>query len=246
MMRFVFVCLSFLGVLHLTACQRKSPPAPVEVGHGIAGGQPYTLDLKNIELKTGTGKKVTKIQTECPDFVIVKAGETLYSIASQYKVSGAKIITLNNLQAPYRLEVGQKIYLKKQSFHNQTESTAAASPAFIWPVQGRIITGYGENGNEGVNIAAPKNTPVYATQSGKISYVGNDLEDFGNMVLMTHTDNWRSAYAHLARSNVRQDEEVKRGQVIGYVGHSGSVKTPQVHFELRQGSESVDPRKYLK
>lgn len=164
-------------------------------------------------------------------------------------MNGSEIITINNLQAPYKLEVGQKLYLKEtghQPSDGVTTAQAAAPSSFIWPVQGRTLSAYGTDGNEGINIAAPKNTPVLAARDGVITYVGGDLEDFGNMVLITHDEDWRSAYAHLDRATIHQGDSVTQGQVIGYVGHTGSVKTPQLHFELRRGSTSMDPAKIIK
>lgn len=257
MIRWALLLVSF--TLFAAACQKRTaPPAPVEVCHGAAGGQPYALAIessasvappKQISEKKPI-KEAFKADPSRPDFVIVKEGETLYSIASQYKMSGAEIITINRLQAPYRVEIGQKLYLREQlhlpAEPGHSDLLADNSSAFIWPVQGRVITNYGENGNEGINIASPKNTPVYATQAGKVTYVGSDLEDFGKMILITHDNNWRSAYAHLSSAAIEQGEDIQQGQVIGYVGQSGSVKSPQLHFELRKGANSVDPAKHLK
>jgi murein DD-endopeptidase MepM/ murein hydrolase activator NlpD len=95
--------------------------------------------------------------------------------------------------------------------------------------------------NDGINIAAPKGTPVRAADNGVVVYVGNELRGFGNLVLIKHADNWVTAYAHNETTLVSRGDKVKRGQAIARVGNSGSVAEPQLHFEIRQGTRAVDP-----
>jgi murein DD-endopeptidase MepM/ murein hydrolase activator NlpD len=64
-------------------------------------------------------------------------------------------------------------------------------------------------------------------------------------VLIRHPNGYVSAYAHNGALNVKRGEQIKRGQVIATSGQSGSVQTPQLHFELRKGSTPVDPTQYL-
>ncbi|MFD1623219.1 peptidoglycan DD-metalloendopeptidase family protein [Azospirillum griseum] len=116
---------------------------------------------------------------------------------------------------------------------------------FLWPVKGRLISNYGPKPdglhNDGLNIAAAKGTPVVAADNGIVAYAGNELRGFGNLLLVKHADGWITAYAHLDRIEVERGATVKRGQTIGRVGQTGSVTSPQLHFELRKGSQAVDP-----
>jgi murein DD-endopeptidase MepM/ murein hydrolase activator NlpD len=127
--------------------------------------------------------------------------------------------------------------------------TTASGNAFTWPVQGSVISGYGpkEGGlyNEGINIAVPQGTPVRAAQDGEVAYVGNELRGYGNLLLVRHPNGWVTAYAHNQQLLVQRGDKVKRGQVIARSGATGNVDAPQVHFELRQGTRSVDPTRYL-
>ena len=121
--------------------------------------------------------------------------------------------------------------------------------SFVWPVRGRVISGYGpkDDGlyNEGINIAAPRGTPVAAAADGMVAYVGNDLKSYGNLVLIRHGGGTMTAYAHLASMSARKGAAVRRGQVIGTVGATGAVPASQLHFEIRHGSKTCDPRQYL-
>ena len=116
---------------------------------------------------------------------------------------------------------------------------------FLWPVQGRLVTSYGPKDgglhNDGINIAAPRGTPVRAADNGVVVYVGNELRGFGNLILIKHADNWVTAYAHNDTSLVARGNKVTRGQTIARVGSSGNVSEPQLHFEIRQGTRAVNP-----
>jgi murein DD-endopeptidase MepM/ murein hydrolase activator NlpD len=116
---------------------------------------------------------------------------------------------------------------------------------FLWPVKGKLISGFGPKPdglhNDGLNIAAPKGTAVVAADNGVVAYAGNELRGFGNLLLLKHSDGWITAYAHLDKVEVERGATVKRGQVIARVGQTGGVSSPQLHFELRKGSQAVDP-----
>lgn len=127
---------------------------------------------------------------------------------------------------------------------------AVSGNGFMWPVNGEVVAEFGpqEKGrhNDGINIAAPRGTPVRAVESGVVAYSGNELRGFGNLLLIKHDSGWVSAYAHNGDLLVQRGDTVSRGQVIARVGDSGGVSTPQLHFELRKGPRPVDPRSYLR
>jgi murein DD-endopeptidase MepM/ murein hydrolase activator NlpD len=124
-----------------------------------------------------------------------------------------------------------------------------AGPTFHWPVRGRILSAFGRkpNGqqNDGINVSVPEGTPIRAAEEGTVAYAGNELKGFGNLVLIRHADNWVTAYAHLGTIDVKKDQKVKRGDVIARAGQTGGVTAPQLHFEIRKGSNPVDPEKHL-
>jgi len=123
------------------------------------------------------------------------------------------------------------------------------SSKFRWPVKGRVISKFGTkpNGqrNDGINVAVPEGTSVKAAENGVVAYAGNELKGYGNLVLIRHSNNWVTAYAHAKELFVRRGDIVKRGQIIAKAGKSGSVTSPQLHFEVRKGAQAVNPMKYL-
>lgn len=136
---------------------------------------------------------------------------------------------------------------------NVRKDVVLAEPAgrkgFIWPVQGKVVLKYGAGTgglfNDGINIQANRGTPILAADNGVVTYVGNELRGFGNLILIKHADNYVTAYAHTENPLVARGDVVKRGQRISSVGSTGAVTFPQLHFEVRRGRKSSDPLKFL-
>lgn len=120
---------------------------------------------------------------------------------------------------------------------------------YIWPVNGKVISNFGEMQqgikNDGIKIQAPENTQVLATKSGKVVYVGNEVKSLGNMLIVQHTDGSLSAYGNLRQSGVKKGDKVKQGEAIAFVGKSGDVSSPQLYFSIRKDKKPVNPIKYL-
>lgn len=118
--------------------------------------------------------------------------------------------------------------------------------SLIWPVNGRkIISHFQGVDNDGINIAMSEGEPIEAAASGVVVYSGNDLRDYGNMIIIRHDNGWLTAYANASKITAKKGAYVKQGDIIAYVGSTGGVKTPQLHFALRKGKTPVDPEKYL-
>lgn len=129
------------------------------------------------------------------------------------------------------------------------DSGGAGAPKFSWPVKGAILSTFGAKSgglhNDGINIAAKPGATVLAAQEGVVVYAGNELKGYGNLVLVRHASGWLSAYAHNMEILVKRDQRVTRGQPIAKVGSTGSVTKPQLHFEIRNGTQAIDPLPHL-
>jgi len=138
---------------------------------------------------------------------------------------------------------------KVQQAPAKVAQPAGALPSFRWPVRGRVITAFGPKPsgvqNDGIDLAVPQGTPVKAADDGVVAYAGNELKGYGNLVLIRHGNGYVTAYAHASEILVRRGETVKRGQVIAKSGETGSVKSPELHFEIRKGATPVDPAQFL-
>ncbi len=158
--------------------------------------------------------------------------------------------------APAPAKVEDKIVAEQAPISGpaETEQLAAAPgdstmPAMRWPVRGKVISAYGSkpNGlkNEGINIAVPEGTSIRAAENGVVAYAGNELKGYGNLVLIRHDGGWVTAYAHAKELLVKRGDTVRRGDIIAKAGQTGSVSSPQLHFEVRKGATAMDPVKYL-
>lgn len=116
---------------------------------------------------------------------------------------------------------------------------------FSWPVKGQVISGFGKKKtgyhNDGVNIAVKEGTPIRAAENGVVSYVGNEMRSFGNLILISHADGYVTAYGHTERATVAKGDAVNKGEVIAYAGSSGSVTRSQLHFEIRKKGRAINP-----
>lgn len=125
----------------------------------------------------------------------------------------------------------------------------ATSGRFAWPVKGTTVSSFGpgSNGarNDGINIRAPRGTTVRAAEGGTVVYADDELKGYGQLVLIKHSGGYTTAYSHLDKMLIEKGATVKKGQTIGTVGASGSVDSPQLHFEVRKGTKPVNPQSHL-
>lgn len=125
----------------------------------------------------------------------------------------------------------------------------AGVPSFSWPVNGSTLADYGPKAggrhNDGMNIGAPLGTPVRAAAAGEVVYVGDNVAGFGNLILVRHSGGFATAYGHLQKAAVKRGDKVTAGQAIAQVGKTGNVSTPQLHFEIRKGTQPTNPQSYL-
>lgn len=140
---------------------------------------------------------------------------------------------------------------KKETKKTETPKIAARSSSkFSWPVRGKILSAFGaKNGglyNDGINISAAFDSTVVAAENGVVAYAGNEVRGMGNLIIIQHSDGWMTVYAHLNSMSVRRGARVSVGQKIGTVGQTGKVTSPQLHFEIRNGTKAHNPINYLK
>ena len=136
---------------------------------------------------------------------------------------------------------------KEASTPKEKVVVPSSAGAYKWPVKGKIIQGFktGKTGNDGINISAPKGTPVSAANNGVVAHAGNQVAGLGNIVLIKHANGYMSVYTHLDEIKVKKGQEVKAGDKVGTVGKTGNVKEPQLHFEIRNGKTPIDPTEQL-
>ncbi len=123
----------------------------------------------------------------------------------------------------------------------------------IWPSKGWYSRGYGmkydpftgyKRMHNGIDIANPRGTPIVATADGKVIKVGNQ-GSMGKTVVIDHGYGFRTLFGHLSKYNVKRGQQVKRGDVIAFMGSTGYSTGPHLHYEVSRNGQRLDPRKYI-
>jgi len=168
------------------------------------------------------------------------AGQTLTKDVLWYKIDGRDYVflpgkKLSGTERFYFLDSALQLPLKAGSFWVSSEFGKRKNP----------FSGEMKNHN-GIDLAAEEGTPVYAIKDGAVfSTISND-STFGNYIILTHDlGKMTSVYAHLSKICVEQYQNIRKGDLIGYVGQTGMATGPHLHFELRQGSKAENPRNKL-
>ena len=152
------------------------------------------------------------------------------------------------------LTIGTVFYFFPGDEFAMTERAFFLNTGFRFPLKNyRLTSGFGMRQNpfsgnmrfhQGLDLAAPMGTEVYAAGDGMVTEVGYDSV-YGNYIIIKHGGDWVSLYGHLQRIGVVLQSSVKSGMLIGWVGSTGQSTGPHLHFELRQNGKARDPDKYL-
>lgn len=187
----------------------------------------------------------------------VARGDTPFTIAYLYGVPWKDIAVANNLAANATLRPGQNLLIPTivppvttTPSASQPAGSQPATARFAWPVSGNIRRGFASRSrtsdyHDGIDIAAAPGTAVRATAAGKIAFAGEEPRQFGKLVVIDHGNGWQSAYAFLDRITVKEGEDVRQGERIGFSGQTGRARGPELHFELRRDNRPVDPEDQL-
>lgn len=159
--------------------------------------------------------------------------------------------TLSNLNS--RLAAQKKSYDEVDELVKNKEQLLSHTPA-IQPVSNkdlsRIASGYGSRIDPvyktakfhyGLDFAAPQGTPIYATADGTVTTAGSTGNGYGNHVIINHGYGYQTLYGHMVRVKARNGQQVKRGEVIGWVGSTGKSTGPHCHYEVHKNSNKIDP-----
>lgn len=154
-----------------------------------------------------------------------------------YKINGRNFVFIQGkrfepTERAFYLDSAFTLPLSKDSFTVSSEFGKRKNP-----FSGQI------KDHNGIDLAAPEGTPVYAIKDGDVAYVVPNDPVFGNYIILSHDHGKQtSVYAHLSKMIVEQYQFVRKGTVIGFVGHTGQATGDHLHFEIRQGGKVQNPR----
>ena len=159
-------------------------------------------------------------------------------------------------------KLSKQLYIQSKSFDElidlaKNKTDMLASIPAIQPIAnknlGRMASGYGyrihpiyktRKLHTGMDFTAPKGTPIYATGDGKIEKVRRSRKGYGNHVIINHGYGYQTLYAHMSKYIVKRGQKVKRGEVIGYVGSTGTSVAPHLHYEVMKNKRKINPVNY--
>ncbi|MBT8236983.1 MAG: M23 family metallopeptidase [Bacteroidia bacterium] len=164
------------------------------------------------------------------------------------------------ISSTQRLDIIQKqLVIQSKSLDEITklaeakEKLLAAIPA-IQPINNddltRMASGFGWRSDPftkarkmhwGMDFTAPRGTPIYASGDGEIARADNSASGFGKHVRIDHGYGYLTIYAHLSKYNVKKGQNVKRGDLIGFVGSTGRSQAPHLHYEVWKDKNRIDP-----
>lgn len=196
--------------------------------------------------KTAPEKKVTVVNHK------VKSGESLSLIARKYQTTISAIVAENNMSNTVVM-AGQNLKVPTQGRYKVAQSSKAVRASWKMPVRGRLSDKYGWRKHPvyrkrlfhaGIDIAAPKGTPIAAVQSGKVIYAGRRA-GYGNLVIVSHANGMSTRYAHCSSILVKKGQNVRAGQLLAKVGATGVATGNHLHFEVRKNGKTQNPLTYL-
>ena len=199
--------------------------------------EPYILRIgQKLKLPTGPKKDV--------------ASMTIEERAKAFSINIDDIVT----GSQPALNEGGKAARAAAKRGNAPTRSAIAEPTgfngkFRWPIAGSLLSRFGSKGggrvNDGIDIRAPRGTPIKAAADGVVAYSGDEIDVFGGLILITHGSGYVTAYGHAETLSVVRGQSVKAGQLIGRAGQTGYVSQSQLHFEIRKNRKPVNPLLYL-
>jgi len=201
----------------------------------------------------------------------LRPGETVWRVAKNYGTSVKRIVRSNRIDDVREVQAGTRLWIPGGT---PPRGTGSGTPAairsvwreagpsrdkaradarkngkleFRWPVEGRLTSRFGRRwgrNHEGLDLAAKPGTPVRAAESGRVIYSAR-LGAYGNAVIVRHSENYSTVYAHNRKLLAKKGAWVDKGDRIAEVGSTGRSTGPHLHFEVRRGKSPQDPMLYL-
>ena len=204
---------------------------------------------------------------------IVEPGETLYSIGWVYDSSYQDLARWNGIPPPYTVHTGQRLRVVPPTEGERSVAISAVSPiqksekvstkaasnsqvssswsadnrgvSWQWPTKGKVVNYFSSSKlNKGIDIVGEQGQPINAAASGKVVYSGTGLVGMGKLIIINHSTQYLSAYAHNDEILVKEGQQVKKGEMIARMGRSGTDRV-MLHFQIRREGKPVDPMRFL-
>ncbi len=179
----------------------------------------------------------------------VEKGETLWAISKRYSLDVDDLARINRIFDTTRVEIGQLIFIPENK--NSLPIKVYVNDDFIWPLEGRVISGFGQSFNnmvnKGLNIQASGAKDVLASRGGKVVFYSDNFLSFGKTLIVDHHDGFLTVYAGASEILVKTGDDVLKGTLIArtYAVNNAIGDKSYLHFEIRKGHLAQNPYFYL-
>lgn len=197
-----------------------------------------------LKVKLGSGKVVFKrFRLPARKYVIQRINNMKKKYVTPPKKEIDRIVKERNIIKEKRKQIGRI-------------DSALYAVGFIRPVKGgrltsifgsqRILNGKPKNAHNGLDIAAPRGTPVYAASDGRVIFVADNFYYSGNFIIIDHGQGLNTSYLHLSKTYVKEGDYVHKGDKIGAIGTTGRSTGPHLHWSAQWYNKRIDPAILLK
>ena len=220
--------MGLLALILSGACAKRPPPRP-------SLPEP---DYRDVERCLSADFSTTTTYS----YHILEEGQTLYRVSKMYNTTVNDLIEVNGIEDHTDIPVGTRLRIP---------GTVVSGSGLIWPVPGKISSYFGKRRgrpHEGIDIPAPRGTPIRAAANGLIIASSSNLRGYsgyGRVIIIEHGGGIRTLYAHNNRNRVRSGRCIRSGEVIGEVGSTGNATGNHLHFEVIRNGRPVNPLNYL-
>ncbi|NTS78055.1 peptidoglycan DD-metalloendopeptidase family protein [Catenovulum sp. SM1970] len=261
--RAVLLCLLAAG---LSACaDTPHTPAPVEKVYrgksihdfekGSLKQSQYTVKkgdtLFSIAFQAGVDyQKLAKVNKITPPYILSIGQKLSLKTTKNQTVKSRsnkrKTVKSNPSNKPIKKPLEKPKIQEYRANSSQKQSGNSGRIVWQWPSKGKIIARFSnkELGNKGLDFGGNRGDKVTAAAEGKVVYAGDALRGYGKLIIIKHSDDYLSAYAHNDKIRVREQQWIKAGQHIADMG-STDTNGVKLHFEVRYRGNTLDPLKFL-
>jgi murein DD-endopeptidase MepM/ murein hydrolase activator NlpD len=188
-------------------------------------------------------------------YVYVETPSEFKKVAKTYGVTVAELKSANpnkTFQGREWIFIPSKVgiaYFLKDTYVVE-DYRGLGTGRFMWPVPHfyKVSSSFGPRGSkhhDGIDIPAPKGTPIVAVDTGVVIYSDNGIRGYGNMIVIAHGDDIFTVYAHNKKNKVDKGDRVDKGQEIAQIGNTGRSTGPHLHFEIRVKNKVRNPAQFL-
>lgn len=239
-------------VVDRTARGAAAQPAPVAKE---AAATPRTLaegeyevkkgdTLYSIALEYGVDYRELAQWNSLEDPSKIRVGQVLRTKPEEGRGAQVSKVAISTPVESRPLDAPAKPAAKPAAVPPKPVPAAPATEGFIWPAKGKVIAAFEQTRGKGVDIDGKVGDPIVASAKGKVTYVGSGIRGLGKLLIIQHSDEYLTVYAHTSQILVKEQQVVERGQKIAEIGTSDADR-PMLHFQIRKLGRPLDPKQFL-